>query len=361
MSRLLIFARWLNVGVVLITFLAYLSPEISPAQFWAISVMGIVFPWLLLFHLFFLFFWLVQRRWYALLSLGTLLVGWGHVKSLVGFQAPRLMEPVEASLRVSTLNCYGLQDRQNNNKQLEALQLLTILKGKDPDLLCLQEFPYQRELAQPYINYLLDHSEFEHAYQERGGLVILSRFPLKNRTSIYFKNKANGYQYVDVDIDGRSIRLFNVHLQSNSLTTLAERVAERGNFQERETWINVGGMISRYKKAAARRVRQIKEIGEAVDRSPHPVILCGDFNDVPQSYIYRRMADRLKDTFKEQGSGLGITYSGAIPGLRIDYVFISPRLHTYSHQIENVGFSDHRQVWSTILLDGAAADGQGGK
>jgi len=342
------------VVVVLVTLLAYLSPLVSPVVFWPLSVLGIIFPWLLLFNLFFIFFWLIQRRWHALLSIGVILVGWGQVKSLVGFQAPALVGPDQENLRVSTLNCYGLQDREHGNRQMEESQLMAVLKGEDPDILCLQEFPYQRELAEKYSTYLLEHSEFKFAYQERGGLVIFSRYPLSGKHSIYFENKANGYQYVDVDVGGSNIRLFNVHLQSNSLTFLAEKVAERGNFQEKETWMNVGGMIGRYKKAAAMRVRQINEISGAISESPYPVILCGDFNDVPQSYIYRQLSGLLKDSFKETGSGLGVTYSGAIPGLRIDYVFISPQLHAYSHQIENVGFSDHRQVWSTVLLTGEA-------
>jgi endonuclease/exonuclease/phosphatase family metal-dependent hydrolase len=289
--------------------------------------------------------------------MGILLVGWGHVRSLVGFQAPVLTEPGAANLRVSTLNCYGLQDRERQNELIDEPRLMAILKGEDPDVFCLQEFPYERRQAGKYITYLVNHSELDHVYQERGGLVIFSRFPLRNKTSVYFENKVNGYQYADVEVKGQTLRLFNVHLQSNSVTNLAEEVAERGNFQERETWMNVGGMISRYKRAAAMRAQQIGEIKQVIAESPHPVILCGDFNDVPQSYVYRRLSEQLKDTFKEKGSGLGMTYSGAIPGLRIDYVFISPQLQTYSHQIDKVGFSDHQQVWSTILLEDEPGNG----
>jgi len=28
-------------------------------------------------------------------------------------------------------------------------------------------------------------------------------------------------------------------------------------------------------------------ITESINSSPYPTLLCGDFNDVPQSYIYR--------------------------------------------------------------------------
>jgi endonuclease/exonuclease/phosphatase family metal-dependent hydrolase len=75
--------------------------------------------------------------------------------------------------------------------------------------------------------------------------------------------------------------------------------------------------------AFAMRARQAEILREHIAASPHPVIVCGDFNDTPLSYSYRLMSKGLKDSFMEKGWGLGTTYAGALPALRIDYILCS--------------------------------------
>ena len=38
------------------------------------------------------------------------------------------------------------------------------------------------------------------------------------------------------------------------------------------------------REAYSERVTQVTRVMDAVARSPHPVVLCGDFNDVPVSW-----------------------------------------------------------------------------
>jgi endonuclease/exonuclease/phosphatase family metal-dependent hydrolase len=46
---------------------------------------------------------------------------------------------------------------------------------------------------------------------------------------------------------------------------------------------------------------QIKKIRKAVDFSPYPVILAGDFNSVPNSYEYYNLGKDLQDAFLAAG------------------------------------------------------------
>ena len=54
--------------------------------------------------------------------------------------------------------------------------------------------------------------------------------------------------------------------------------------------------------------------------SEKPCILCGDFNDVPYSFVYNTMLGNMVDGFKECGSGFMSTFRGKKP-VRIDYIF----------------------------------------
>jgi len=63
-----------------------------------------------------------------------------------------------------------------------------------------------------------------------------------------------------------------------------------------------------------------------VSNSPYPVIVCGDFNDIPQSYAYHSIRQSLK-----HGSSIRrirnrvLRMQAASPGLRIDDIFTDPQ------------------------------------
>ena len=166
----------------------------------------------------------------------------------------------------------------------------------------------------------------------------------------YHQYHTNGYQWADLKInDHQVIRVFNLHLQSNGITLMTEDVTANGNIQNKKTWRSIKGIMGQYKRAALKRAEQAEEIARLVKESPYPVIICGDFNDVPVSYSYRILSKELQDTFKEKGGGFATTYTGPIPGLRIDYIFVSPRFEINSFHTGKRNFSDHKPV-STIII-----------
>jgi endonuclease/exonuclease/phosphatase family metal-dependent hydrolase len=77
--------------------------------------------------------------------------------------------------------------------------------------------------------------------------------------------------------------------------------------------------------------------------------VCGDFNDTPNSYTYHQIAKNLNDAFQEAGSGIGTTYIGAIPFLRIDYILYSPEFFTpLFFRIIPKKLSDHFPISSAL-------------
>lgn len=54
------------------------------------------------------------------------------------------------------------------------------------------------------------------------------------------------------------------------------------------------------------------------------------------------------DAYRERGYGIGTTYAGRIPLLRIDYVFADPQLNVSSFEIIKDHFSDHYAVATTL-------------
>ena len=90
---------------------------------------------------------------------------------------------------------------------------------------------------------------------------------------------------------------------------------------------------------------QAERVKEELNQSPYPVIVCGDFNDVPGSYTYETMRGNLRDAFVERGYGLGRSYNFLAPTLRIDYIFFNDSvLHAIGFRSPRTKLSDHNPV-----------------
>jgi len=335
--------RWGNVLLVLITLLCYLSPYVSPAFFWPLAFFGPLYPWLLLFNLLFIILWLAMRRKQFLLSLACILVGWTHLTSFVGLRLPRAYDGGNA-LRVMSFNTYGFRMPDGNGYRYEAEQLSELFPVDNLDIVCFQEYPAINK-RHPFTAYFQAQTELEHAYSTPGGaLTIVSRFPVTNGYTHYFQKQHNGYQYADIEVEQQTFRVFNLHLLSTGVSGIADEVATEGNFKERKTWLNIRGMAAQFKRSATKRATQAERVAKEIADSPYPVILCGDFNAVPQSYTYRQLAAGLQDAFRAAGTGLGTTYGGLIPALRIDYVLADPRFEVIDYNVKKEAVSDHYSV-----------------
>ncbi len=95
---------------------------------------------------------------------------------------------------------------------------------------------------------------------------------------------------------------------------------------------------------------QADRIREEIDKSPYPVIVTGDFNDVPNSYAYHTIGNGLNNAFAEKGMGLGRTFSGISPVLRIDNIFADEKLEVLQYQVIKKKLSDHFPIVADLQM-----------
>ena len=331
----------MNLLLVLITLLAYLSPFINPAKIWHFSFLGLAYPGLLLGNLLFIAFWLLRRDRYFLFSAGCILVGLGYFSGFIGLHFLNGNNSSD-SISIMTYNVAGLtMHRINKSKNRNDLlkEFDTYLK-KDgaPEILCLQEC-YQN-WARENIQNIAAHK----FYFKEKGTIIFSEYPFANSGIIPFKNTSNSCIWGDLKTPEGIVRVYAAHLQSNWLGAPTKKLEKESDPRKKETWQNIAHVMRLYKRAATKRAEQVELVADHIAKSPYPVILCGDLNDPPVSYVYQVLSKNLQDSFCEKGFGFDFTYAGKIPGLRIDYVLPDHSFKVLSHQVPKLELSDHYPV-----------------
>ena len=347
MKRLSKLLWWFNIGVAIITLLSYLAPYINPQKIWQASFLGLAYPTLLWINLIFIVVWSMARKKYAFLSLLVIILGWSALRSLVGMNFDNAATVDKAStFRILTYNTnalYGLND-PNSKPNQNALRssFKNFVEEQQANIICFQEFPGSKR-------YLFEDSTRFGQYNQLITPIasIFSTWPILDSESAYFPKSSNGYLWADVKTSFDTIRIFNIHLQSNSISKTTDKV-QVTDLAEQETWSTFRGLLARVNEQTLKRVDQAEMISEMMSQSPHPVILTGDFNNTPQSYSFKLLSTGLIDSFRAKGFGLGTTYAGKIPNLRIDFILVDQLFEVVASEVPQVEFSDHYPVVSTF-------------
>lgn len=334
--------RWANILLVLVTLLAYLSPTINPAKVWHFSFLGLAYPVLLAGNVFFIAYWLLKRRLYFFYSLACIVVGFGYFTSFFGFNFFKSAQKKAGDITVMTYNVGGYSSVKGNNKDRKAAFDTTfdkvVKKYGLPEILCIQEGKpkWMAVLLQENFGFK-QHHQFK-------GTNIFSKYPILKKGNLPFDSDSNSCIWADIKTPKGTVRVYSTHLQSNSLTQTATKIATDGDLRQKQTWRDIRFVMRQYKRAVAIRARQADMVKKHMAESPYPVILCGDLNDPPVSYVYRQLSEGMKDGFREKGCGISSTFNGKLPALRIDHILTDPKIQIHDYRVPELELSDHFPV-----------------
>lgn len=356
------FFSFLFRNVVLFSFLflllaisgKYIPPGITaiPAYF------GLIFPYLFFVSL---IFWIIAliKKYRFLVFFGVIPVVWSLflMAAYVQLGVFNSKAPAERTFKVMTFNVrvFNLYQWKKNAEQRD--QIMTFIKDESPDLICFQEYYENTQGDFETFNILVNDLGYAYHHRyfpvilnkfQRFGIATFSRFPITGKRQINFDGTSNMTLVSDVEVDsGVVVRVLNNHLESIRLSGEDINYVSEVNLGEKE--IERGkGILSRLRKAFRERQSQADLIAGEVKESPFPVVLCGDFNDVPVSYCYTTIKSGLKDAFVESGRGWGSTYPSKLHSFRIDYIFHSPVLRSYKTTVHKNDLSDHYAVSAII-------------
>jgi endonuclease/exonuclease/phosphatase family metal-dependent hydrolase len=328
--------------------LSVLALYIKP-DYWILpSFLALVFPFLLFINLGFLSIYIYYKKKYFLLSLAALILAYPALRNSFSFNLPLKSAEDEFRLMSYNVRLFNLYDWIEDINAAD--EILAVIKRENPDVLCIQEF-YSNSAERDLKDEIMEVGGFHQYYcpgYENGksfGSIIFSRFPIVNYGSFKADASDNTFVFADIEAGNRTLRFYSLHLASLYLNSSDyDFIDNIGDNSRSETVENLSEILNKMSRAYKKRLSEISEIAGHSSTSEWPVILCGDFNDVPVSYAYRYFRSDYKDAFKSAGFGTGNTYTRRLVRFRIDYVFYNEPLKAVDFNVIRENYSDHYPV-----------------
>lgn len=327
---------------------SHFSIYINPKHFFLFGLLGMSFPFWLLLSILFMVYWIYKFNRRFLISLVAIIISYSSLGNMYQMSSDR-KENIKAvrvlSYNVRLFNLYKWIDQPSIDQ--EQIELVVSQKA---DIIAFQEYHNKNKAVQqlnmPYkkVELIRDDKNF--------GLALYSKFPIISSRLIHLGTSTNGAMCADLLIDSDTVRVFNVHLASLKLGASDYAFLDNINQNSNEEAIKKGSrkILSNMKLAYVNRSNQVELLQAEIKKSPYPVILMGDFNDIPQSYTYNQLSENLQDAFIESGFGFGKTYTKYLPTFRIDYILHSANWDAYNYKVlDNEKLSDHYPIIVDLL------------
>jgi endonuclease/exonuclease/phosphatase family metal-dependent hydrolase len=357
-SRWLLPMWWANALAVLLLLITYLAPHVSPLSVWWLSLLALSYPFQLVLHVGFLVWWWFFRRKRMLLSGLSLLLGWAHIGDhvqLVGRDAPTVAVKGDGTKLVAyNVRVFDLYNWSGNKTSRD--RMFAFIEREDADILCLQEYFYSAKgkplsTGQTLVKELgyRAHERFNKRTKQgqQFGIATFSRYPIVDRGHVEFsQHTSNQCIWTDIDLGSDTVRVYNAHLASYHFGGAEHRFLEQLDTDTDGDTLKEGSLriLKLLRRGMRQRASEVERIAAHMHESPHPVVYCGDMNDVPMSYGYGLLRDQLMDAFVESGRGLGGTYIGNLPSFRIDHIMHDGTLESWDFRTHPEAFSDHHPV-----------------
>jgi endonuclease/exonuclease/phosphatase family metal-dependent hydrolase len=353
-----------NIIIAVLFLLGANVKHFDPAHWWFLSLFTFLLPYLLLFLAMLMVFWLFIRPVYGFISLLTLCVSLHVVRNVfpVHFSADFTMKKDSADIRIMSWNVELFNILHHKDHPGLRQQMIDLINRYDPDIACFQEMVAGEN--RNAINYFPDirkdlkFRDYLYSYRVKDdfdrnhhfGIIIFSKFPiLRKQTLVNNPNSYNStFQFVDIIAQRDTFRIFNVHLQSLKFSQTNLNYLDNGTVPAEGNISESRNIVSKIKLGVIKRAAQASFIKDELNHSPYPVVVCGDFNDVPVSYAYETIGEGLKNAFVERGCGISRTFSAISPTLRIDNIFTDPGFKITQYTRIKKLLSDHFPIISDI-------------
>ena len=236
---------------------------------------------------------------------------------------------------------YNVHGCVGTDRKLDETRIAEVIATYAPDVVALQELDAARSRSRltDQARHIADHLKMDFHFhpalcieEEQYGDAILSRLPMSLLKAGILPTSVSRWAFeprgallVKLNLGGQAVHLINTHL----------------------------GLSFRERKA------QIDELLSSAWMDPtisgDRFILCGDFNALPGSLVYKTAAARLRDVQRALPSHkTRATFSSMYPLLRVDHIFVSSDIRVDRVEVPSTPLirkaSDHLPIIADLFF-----------
>lgn len=355
----------LNIILVLFLIASAYSDMISPEKNVLFAYLGLSFPILLFINICFLAYWLVTQKWLLVFTLiAAFTICWNPISRYCPFHLKTEVLPQEDLIKVLSYNVMSFAYKDHTKESPN--KIIQYIADSEADIVCLQEYMVSNrknlmsseDIAEalpmyPYIAEIIFSSPENKRYKY--GLAVLSKFPITKSQRLSFPSVYNGSSVHEINIRGKKVTVVNNHLESFKLTA-----EDRSKYSDMITHVSLesfdglrGSIQQKLGQAFRTRAKQAETIASEIRKiNGYYTIVCGDFNDTPQSYALRTIQGPFTDAYAQSGFGMGISYNQNFFLFRIDHILHSASMDAYNCRVDTrVNLSDHYPIYCFLKLN----------
>ncbi len=354
--------RIFSIVIFVLTILSAYSGRLNPSYLSLTSMTILLLPYLGILTALLTLIWFVRGRWITgALGIATLAVVWVPLSAACPIAFSRNPEAGADSFSLLSWNFLHGQDQALNVQIGGGNKAVEYILEQDADIVCLQELVWWDSCDVPGLTEELKARVAKqypyNAFEKGVDNHIFSKFPIKKISTTALSrrklkptddryNRHSGcYTLYEVTFPAHKLLIVNVHLLSPRLTAEEREVVtdirsvDTAKKSAREI---KGSILEKIKNAAITHDKELSILCRLLEGYDGPVIVCGDFNDVPESWAWRIMTKNgFKDTYQEVGFGPMITYNKHMFLFRLDQIFYRGNLRPLNIKKGSIRTSDH--------------------
>lgn len=349
----------IGIGIVLGLWLTGFAGKLNPVEWPWMSLSGYLFPVFLLLTLGYIAVAVFIKKRLLIIPVVGLIAAYNPVTLYCPFNHSDSDVPSDA-IKFISYNTYnwGGGNEPANQQDGYVNSIVDYLACSNADIICLQESS-PNGTTQKDIDSLIKPKYPYYGAIDGGGeishICIFSKFPITAKERINYESTGNGTMAFTLDVKGKNVIVINNHLQTTGIS-----MKDREDFgkmmhgeMDRDTMKTESKEIfGKIKAATLLRVPQADSVATFIKRHHGtPMIVCGDFNDIPQSYVYETIVQGLTDCYRSTGLGPGFSFRRYAMRVRIDNVFCTPDITPYNCKVDNnISSSDHFPIVCWLKL-----------
>lgn len=339
-----------NIATIVLMLLVGYSDRVDPVDHPVIANFGLTFPFFLLANTAFLVFWAFFSIRRTIIPIVGFVMCYGPTRVYCPLNISR--NAPDSTVKVMSYNVWMFASGHNPDGPA---QITSYILRENPDILCMEECG----VGEPHRSYVSstlgrvyqysDTSVMGAGFQDE--IDIYTKYPILKKERIPYRSSKNHSVafYLKMGLD--TVVVVANHFESTGLSTEEKKSFKtmmKGELGGGEVKRESKRLIDKLAEASRTRAPQAEAVAGYVRRCKErglSVILCGDFNDCPISYVRRTVARELNDCYVESATGPGISYHYNAFYVRIDNIMCSDDWVPYECKVDDsIKTSDHYPI-----------------